>query len=158
MNFDAPQIIKDLSELDYKLTFDDDSFDFFGYGKFLDAEETAHLLHCWTGDQNYNGEEFRVFGSGYDGSEYAFWLIHPQLPILEQPVVLLESEGQAHTISKNYSDFLWYMFGNENHISQNLTEYILQNTTTIKRTKDDILDDANKKYDFYTYIMSKVVY
>lgn len=158
MNFESPQKIKDLHDLGHDLTADDDFIDFEGYGKFLDADETAHLMHCWTGDKNYSGSEFRVFGCSGDGSEYAFWLLHPERAILEQPVVLLESEGQAYTVSTNYSDFLWVLFGNEARASHSIREYVAKNTTTPKRTPDEIIDEANQKYDFYTYIMSKVVY
>lgn len=158
MIYDAPQIIKDLYNLEYYT--EDDCIDFEPYENFSTKEETAFLLHCWTGDQNYHGEEFRIFGTKADGSEVAIWLKNDNADILDQPVVLLESEGQAYTLSTNFSDFLWCLesdfYGETSTVS--VTEFVNKHATTPKRTFDEIVDEANEKYDFNAYIWSKVIY
>ncbi len=156
MNYETPKIIKDLENLDYHT--EDDCIDFQPYGNFLNKEETAFIIHCWTGDNNYHGEEFRIFGCRASGCEYAIWLKNENTDLLNQPVVLLESEGQAYTISTNYSDFLWYLIGLEENVNKSVSDYVLKNVTTAKRDIDDILNEANKEYNFREYIWSKVIY
>lgn len=158
MSYEAPKVIIELLNLDYYT--EDDYIDFEAYGKFSSKEETAHTLHCWTGDKNYHGEEFRIFGTKGDGSEVAIWLKNNNVDILEQPVVLLESEGQAYTISTNFSDFLWCLesgFYGEVYTSS-VTDFVHKHATTEKRTYDEITNEANEKYDFREYIWAKVVY
>lgn len=156
MNYETPEIIKELFNLDYHT--EDDCMDFEAYGEFLNEEETAFLLHCWTGDNNYHGKEFRVFGRRASGCEYAIWLKNENTDLLNQPVVLLESEGQAYTVSTNYSDFLWYLIALEENINQSVLDYVKRNATTTKRDLEEIINEANEKYDFREYIWSKVVY
>ena len=154
--YNTPDVIKNLVNLNYRS--ENDCIDFEPYGEFLSPEKTAFILHCWTGDKKYHGEEFRIFGCSADGSEIAIWLIHEDKSILEQPVVLLESEGQAYTISTNFSDFLWYL-GNEAYfVTDSVLDYIHSNTTTPKRAVEKIIEEANKLYDFNKYIWSKVKY
>lgn len=156
ISYDTPDIIKNLTKLNYH--GENDCVDFQPYGEFLSPEKTAHILHCWTGDKNCHGEEFRIFGCSADGSEMAIWLIHEDKPILEQPVVLLESEGQAYTISTNFSDFLWYLSNEDDFVTESVLKYVQNNATTAKRPVDDIIDEANELYDFREYIWSKVKY
>lgn len=156
MKYETPTIIKQLAHLNYET--EDDCLDFEAYGDFLNAEETADILHSWTGDKNYHGEEYRIFGRKASGCEYAIWLKNDNTDILSQPVVLLESEGQAYTISTNYFDFLWYLIAFEEKINQSVLDYVAQNAKTPKRNIEEILNEANEKYDFREYIWSKVVY
>lgn len=156
MSYDTPKMIKELSNLDYHT--DNDCIDFEAYGNFLNAEDTAYIIHCWTGDNNYHGEEYRIFGRKASGCEFAIWLKNENTDLLNQPVVLLESEGQAYTISTNYSDFLWYLIAFEERVNQSILDYVTNNVKTPKRDVEEILNEANKQYDFREYIWSKVVY
>ena len=155
-DYEAPQVIKELYELDYDT--EDNCLDFEPYENFMSPEETASLLENWTGDKNYKGQEYRVFGRKASGCEYAIWLVKENVQLLEQPVVLLDSEGQAYTVATNYSDFLWVLIALEDEVNSSVKDYVLKNTTTPQRDIEDILHEANEKYDFYEYIWERVVY
>ncbi len=162
-NYDTPKIIQDLFSLEYHT--ENDFIDFEAFGNFLSQEETAQWLYYWTGNPEFEGEEFRVFGTEGTGGYYAFWLKKENTDILEQPVVFFGSEGELYAVSSNFSDFLWCLYtglnfsGRKKEISESVLKFVKNNTTTPKRTLDEILEEANDLFhDFKDYIMSKVTY
>ena len=46
----------------------------------------------------------------------------------------------------------------EDEVNSSVKDYVLKNTTTPQRDIEDILHEANEKYDFYEYIWERVVY
>lgn len=160
MKYETPNVIKNLYSLEYH--GEDDCIDFEAYPEFLDSEEMANIVDCWTGNHEYKGEEFRMFGQDGTGGIYAIWLIKENVDILDQPVVLWESEGQAYTVSTNFSDFLWCLENGfascEGFTTESVSEFVKNNTTTLKRSVEIIHNEANELFDFRTFIWDKVKY
>ncbi|MDX3638519.1 SMI1/KNR4 family protein [Streptomyces sp. MB09-02B] len=88
-----------------------DGVDFEPFEVFLSAEETTEWFRAWTGNDELDGEAFRVFGQDGTGGYAAFWLIRPGLPLADQPVVFLGSEGETGVVARDLGDFLWLLAG-----------------------------------------------
>ena len=88
---------------------DGEGFDFEPYDAFDSAEETTDWLRQWTGNPEVDGDAYRVFGQDGTGGLAALWCVRPGLPLTEQPVVFLGSEGEAGVVAGNLSDFLWVL-------------------------------------------------
>ncbi|WNZ14221.1 SMI1/KNR4 family protein [Streptomyces sp. 11x1] len=86
-----------------------DGVDFEPFEAFLSAEETADWLRAWTGNDQLDGDAFRVFGQDGSGGYAAFWLIRPGRPLADQPVVFLGSEGETGVVARDLGDFLWLL-------------------------------------------------
>ncbi|MFI6645677.1 SMI1/KNR4 family protein [Streptomyces sp. NPDC050504] len=87
----------------------EDGVDFEPYESFLPADETTDWFQAWTGNSGVNGDAFRVFGQDGTGGYAAFWLIRPDRPLVEQPVVFLGSEGETGVVARNLGAFLWLL-------------------------------------------------
>jgi hypothetical protein len=85
--------------------------DFEPYDVFLTAPETADWWKAWTGNPTVDGAEFRVFGQDGTGGMAAFWLVREGLPLAEQPVVFIGSEGETGVVARNLADYLWVLAG-----------------------------------------------
>lgn len=85
--------------------------DFEAFPAFLSAEETTGWLRAWTGNGELSGDGFRVFGQDGTGGYAAFWMIRPDRPLIEQPVVFLGSEGETGVVARNLAEFLWLLAG-----------------------------------------------
>ncbi|GAA1971070.1 SMI1/KNR4 family protein [Kitasatospora viridis] len=88
---------------------DDDWVDFEPFAEFDPAEETLGRLRLWTGNPGLDGDLFRLFGQDGTGGQVAFWLVRPGLPVAEQPVVFLGSEGETAVPARDLADFLWLL-------------------------------------------------
>ncbi|WP_432086618.1 SMI1/KNR4 family protein [Streptomyces sp. bgisy095] len=89
--------------------FGRDGVDFEPYESFLSAEDTTDWFRAWTGDDDLNGDAFRVFGQDGTGGYAAFWLIRPGREPAEQPVVFLGSEGETGVVARDLGAFLWLL-------------------------------------------------
>lgn len=83
--------------------------DFEMYGSFRSAAYTTEWLRDWTGNDDVDGDVFRVFGRDGTGGQAALWLIRPGRGPAEQPVVFLGSEGECGVVAGCLSDFLWVL-------------------------------------------------
>ncbi|MCP2342295.1 hypothetical protein [Actinomadura rupiterrae] len=72
--------------------------------ELLDAF-SAGAVTGWTDDPEAE-REFRVFGVTGDGGSVAFWLVHPDRPMEEQPVVCLGGEGDVGPVASDLCDLL----------------------------------------------------
>lgn len=95
-------------EVDYD---DGEGMDFEPYPAFFSEEETEDWIRAWTGNDTLDGAEYRIFGQDGTGGYAAFWLISPEKPILEQPIVFFGSEGAVGVVASNFSDYLWLLAG-----------------------------------------------
>ncbi|OKI41691.1 hypothetical protein A6A27_39160 [Micromonospora sp. CB01531] len=86
-----------------------DGVDFEPYPAFLTADETAEWLRAWTGNPEFDGGEFRVFGQDGTGGIAAFWLVRPGEPVERQPVVFLGSEGETAVVAQDLPAYLWLL-------------------------------------------------
>ena len=90
---------------------DGEGVDFEPFPAFLTAEDTTDWFRAWTGNQELTGDAFRVFGQDGTGGYTAFWLIRPDRPLTDQPVVFLGSEGETGVVARSLGDFLWLLAG-----------------------------------------------
>ncbi|OKJ01147.1 hypothetical protein AMK19_28975 [Kitasatospora sp. CB01950] len=88
-----------------------DRIDFEPYPGFLSVEDTAFWFRAWTGNEETDGREFRVFGQDGSGGFAAFWLVRAGRPLAEQPVVHLGSEGGTAVVARDLAAFLWLPAG-----------------------------------------------
>ncbi|WP_024761784.1 hypothetical protein [Streptomyces exfoliatus] len=87
----------------------EDGVDFEPYESFLTADETTEWFRAWTGNNELNGDDFRVFGQDGTGGNVAFWLIRQGQGLVEQPVVFLGSEGETGVVARDLGAFLWLL-------------------------------------------------
>lgn len=71
--------------------------------------ETTDSFRAWTGNGELDGDAFRVFGQDGTGGYAALWLIRPDRPLADQPVVFLGSEGETGVVARDLGDFLWLL-------------------------------------------------
>ncbi|MEU9284809.1 SMI1/KNR4 family protein [Streptomyces sp. NPDC048275] len=90
---------------------DGNGVDFEPFPAFLSIEETTDWFRAWTGNAELNGDCFRVFGQDGTGGYAAFWLIRPNRPLIDQPVVFLGSEGEIGVVARDLGAFLWLLAG-----------------------------------------------
>ncbi|MEV5572208.1 hypothetical protein AB0L06_19355 [Spirillospora sp. NPDC052269] len=65
-------------------------------------------VKAWT--ENADSErEFRVFAINGTGSLVAFWLVHEDRPVEQQPVVLLGDEGDVGAVATDLCDLLYLL-------------------------------------------------
>jgi hypothetical protein len=88
---------------------DGDDVDYEPYDGFLAADEATEWIRAWTGDDDIDADDLLVFGQDGTGGLAAFWLVDPDGPIDQQPVVFLGSEGETGVVASNLSDYLWLL-------------------------------------------------
>lgn len=152
-----PPALADLArtEIDYA---DGEGIDFEPYDAFDSAEETTDWLCQWTGNPELDGGTYRVFGQDGTGGLAALWYGRPSLPLAEQPVVFMGSEGECGVVAGNLSDFLWMladgcgpfeavMYGaDESRPDTALTALAERHATTPRRPARDILAEARAEF------------
>ncbi|MBF9068739.1 SMI1/KNR4 family protein [Streptacidiphilus fuscans] len=85
--------------------------DFEPYPAFLTAEDATDWFRAWTGNPEVDGDAFRIFGQDGSGGYAAFWLVRPGLPLADQPVVFMGSEGETGVVARDLADLLWLFAG-----------------------------------------------
>ncbi|MFF0364461.1 SMI1/KNR4 family protein [Streptomyces sp. NA02536] len=142
-------------EIDYA---DGEGIDFEPYGVFDSAEETTDWLRQWTGNPEVDGDAYRVFGQDGSGGLAALWYVRPGLPLTEQPVVFVGSEGECGVVAGNLSDFLWMladgcgpfeavMYGAaQSRSDAALTALAERHATTPRRPARDIVTEARAEF------------
>ncbi|MEV3926854.1 hypothetical protein [Actinomadura coerulea] len=80
-----------------------DGLDFEAFDRF-----EPEAIAAWTGKDNAD-REFRVFGTDGSGGRVAFWRVHEELPLEQQPVVLFGSEGYVGPVAKDLCDLLYLL-------------------------------------------------
>jgi hypothetical protein len=81
--------------------------DFEPYSQFEAPDTTAWWFRLWTGNEDADSSKFRFFGATGAGDYVGFWLARPGMPIAEQPVIYIGSEGQCAVITRDLADLLW---------------------------------------------------
>lgn len=101
-----PDLLRRLNALGFDY---DEGFDFEPYQEFLSAEDTAAWFKAWTGNAEVDGSQFRVFGQDGTGGYAALWLVRPDEPLENQPVVFLGSEGEKGVVALGLDEYLWLL-------------------------------------------------
>lgn len=87
------------------------SIDYEPYPGFDSAEETTDWVRSWTGNDELDGDAFRVFGQDGTGGLVACWLVRADRPLAEQPVAFFGSEGEVGVVATSLGEFLWLLAG-----------------------------------------------
>lgn len=103
-----PPALHALAGLDFDYD-DGNGYDYEPYPEFMTADETTDWVRSWTGNQELDGEPYRVFGQDGTGGLAALWLVRPGAPLEAQPVVFFGSEGAVGVVAKDLGDFLWLL-------------------------------------------------
>jgi hypothetical protein len=85
------------------------AFDFEPYDEFQSRDETDETIF---NGYEYEGhesiiEQFLVFGQDGTGGGYAIWIKDKNANILDQPIVLFDSEGDNIGIASSFHEFIW---------------------------------------------------
>ncbi|GAA3954307.1 hypothetical protein GCM10023085_41000 [Actinomadura viridis] len=107
-----PIALAEVLEIGFEWEWDEEAdeargCDFQPYERFEAPERTAGWFRLWTGNDEVDGSQFRFFGSTGSGDYVGLWLVRPDAPITEQPVVYLGSEGECGVIARDLGDLLW---------------------------------------------------
>ncbi len=89
----------------------DKGVDFEAYDQFQEPAENQSWIRAWTGNQELDGAEYRVFGQDGTGGYAAFWLVNEGRALVEQPIVFFGSEGELGVVARNLDDYLWILAG-----------------------------------------------
>jgi hypothetical protein len=103
-----PLPLNKLNKLEYDYA-QAEGIDFEPFASFLSCEETSDWFKAWTGNEEVDGREFRIFGQDGTGGYAAFWLRDFSKPLLEQPVVFLGSEGEIGIVASNFQHYIWLL-------------------------------------------------
>ncbi|MCI3275418.1 SMI1/KNR4 family protein [Streptomyces cylindrosporus] len=156
-----PPALAEVARVEFEYE-EDGGVDFEPYDAFDSAEETTDWLRNWTGNHELDGAAYRVFGQDGTGGLAALWLARPGLPLAEQPVVFLGSEGERGVVAGNLSDFLWVLadgvgpleiveFGQyEGRPNAALAELAERHATTPRRTADEIVTEAQAQFPTFS--------
>ncbi|MEU4724057.1 SMI1/KNR4 family protein [Nonomuraea dietziae] len=111
-NLALPIALTEVAKVGFEWEWDEEAdeahgCDFELYERFEAPERTAWWFRLWTGNEEVDGGEFRFFGATGAGDYVGFWLVRPAMPITEQPVVYLGSEGECGVIARDLGDLLW---------------------------------------------------
>lgn len=87
------------------------TMDYEAYDEFESAEDTTSWLRSWTGNDDLDGDAFRVFAQDGTGGQVASWRARPGRPLAEQPVVFFGSEGEVGVVAASLGEFLWLLAG-----------------------------------------------
>lgn len=107
-----PTALAEVFEIGFDWDYDEEAdvatgADFELYEAFESSERTAWWFRLWTGNSTVDGAEFRFFGTTGCGDYTGFWLVRPDAPVIEQPVVQIGSEGERGVIARDLGDLLW---------------------------------------------------
>jgi hypothetical protein len=150
-----PAVIAALHQLDFDYA-DGDGIDFEPYPQFQSAEENVDWIRAWTGNQELDGGEFRIFGQDGTGGLAAIW-IRDDKPLLEQPIVFFGSEGELGVVANDFADYLWLLAAGvgplealgdhfERAPQPPLLQFAVENAPDRKRAAADIVAAARTKH------------
>lgn len=101
-----PAVLSELHRLDFDYSI---GIDFEPYEEFQHASENADWIRAWTGNDQLDGAEYRIFGQDGTGGLAGFWLTRKGASILDQPIVFFGSEGEVGVVAYDFADYLWLL-------------------------------------------------
>ncbi len=105
-----PPVLAEANALNYDYD-EGNGVDFEPYNQFQSADENTSWIRAWTGNQELDGANYRIFGQDGTGGYAAFWLIREGQPLTDQPIVFFGSEGELGVVARHLGDYLWLLAG-----------------------------------------------
>ncbi|GAA6143212.1 hypothetical protein NBRC116584_30300 [Hydrogenophaga sp. 5NK40-0174] len=159
---DLPPVLKALHQLDFSVF---ESIDYEPLDRFHSPQENLSWFQAWTGNNEVDGAQFRVFAEDGTGGYTAFWLARPGAPMDEQPIVFLGSEGERGVVARNLDEYLWLLAGGVGPLeaveyggdggrrNPQLAAFAKAQARAADMSADDVLRKAKAAYpNFSTYI------
>jgi hypothetical protein len=87
------------------------SIDYEPYEEFDSADRTTDWIRAWTGNEELDGDVFRVFAQDGTGGLVTSWVVRPGRELAEQPVAFFGSEGEVGVVATDLGSFLWLLAG-----------------------------------------------
>lgn len=103
-----PPVLTALHQLPFDYA-DGEGMDFEPYEAFQSAQDNEFWIRAWTGNQELDGADLRVFGQDGTGGYVAFWLVREGVDLLAQPIVFFGSEGELGVVARDFDDYLWLL-------------------------------------------------
>ncbi len=103
-----PPLLDKLNQLEYDFA-EGEGIDFEPFASFLSSADTSDWFKAWTGNQEVDGGEFRIFGQDGTGGYAAVWLRDASTPLLDRPIVFLGSEGEIGVVAINFQHYIWLL-------------------------------------------------
>lgn len=141
-----------------EINYQADGIDFEPYEAFTSEEDTASWIKAWTGNDELDGKEYKIFGENGAGGYVAFWCIREVDDLLEQPIVFFGSEGELGVIARNFYDYIW-LFANgigpyeavaypeiKNTINSNFLKFANDNAKSYEASPSEIIARAQKEF------------
>ncbi|MER5971582.1 SMI1/KNR4 family protein [Streptomyces sp. NPDC002055] len=157
-----PPALSDVARVEFDYGEEGEGVDFEPYGAFDSPERTTRWLRQWTGNQELDGDAYRIFGQNGGGGLAALWCIRAGRPLAEQPVIFMGSEGERGVVAGCLSDFLWVLadgFGpmeaalyEEREASPDaaLAELAARHATTPRRPAREIITEAQAAFPSFS--------
>ena len=109
-----PPALAALSGIEFPWSSDEESeeaaptnIDYEPYDEFTSADGTTDWIRAWTGNEDLDGDAFRVFAQDGTGGLVTSWIVRPEKPLAEQPVAFFGSEGEVGVVATDLGSFLW---------------------------------------------------
>lgn len=159
MGFDQtfPPLLAKLHELEFDYD-EGEGIDFEPYDEFQPAEENTDWIRAWTGNQQLDGAEYRVFGMDGTGGLAAFWLVRDGADILDQPIVFFGSEGEVGVVAYDFADYLWLLAGNvgpyeaveygaeDGDTNEGFAAFAAEHAAAAKKSPSAVVERANQAF------------
>jgi hypothetical protein len=156
MNTKFPDLLEEHNNIE--IDYEADGIDFEPYDKFNSEEDTSGWIKAWTGNNQLDGKEYKIFGQDGTGGYAAFWCIRDIEDLLQQPIVFFGSEGELGVIASNFYDYVW-LFANgigpyeavaypeiENKINSNFLKFANDYAKTYEAKTSEIIARAQKEF------------
>lgn len=104
-----PSPLAELHKLDFECV-DGEGIELEPYSCFMSPINTWGWFRAWTGNDEVDGAEFRIFGDDGTGGYASFWIVDSK-GLLDQPIVFLGSEGETGVVAPNFDQYLWLLAG-----------------------------------------------
>lgn len=159
MAFDRtlPPALAAVNALEYDYN-DGDGVDFEPYTEFQSADENASWIRAWTGNDELDGSEYRIFGQDGTGGYAAIWMTRNGAPLEAQPIVFFGSEGELGVIARNLNDYLWLLAGgfgpleavaypdSDREINMEIADLAAQYASADEKSARDAIRLANEEF------------
>jgi hypothetical protein len=151
-----PKLLAQLHALD--VDYDESGMDFEPYQEFQSADDNSDWIHAWTGNQQLDGAEYRIFGQDGTGGYAAFWMVRKDKPVLDQPIVFFGSEGELGVVARNFDEYLWLLAGgvgpyeaiaygaDEGEPVEVLRQFAAHHAADAEKSADAVLGAAKKEF------------
>ncbi len=156
-----PSVLSELHkiEIDYA---NGEGVDFEPYTEFRTSYDSDDWLKAWTGNDQADGSQFKIFGQDGTGGYAAFWIFEAEKPLLKQPIVFMGSEGERGVVASDFDSYLWLLASGvgpleavtypemEVKTNKDFDSFAKQNSQRARMTRGEVLEKAKSDYPYFS--------